>query len=240
MAGVTHVLHLATCKETPEAIMDVAIKGLFWLLEACRSSPTFRQLVLIGGDASVGPLRPCPPHPRDRDPEAQRLSGLLRAVEGPRRGHAGAVLRPIRPERLLPPRSLDHGEGRFQVPALFRRGRFRRPPLARPRRSREGRRIREGAGHSRDAGPGGPAGEAQLRPCRRPGGRDPRVPSTIRRPVSRRSTSAWTSPSTTASWAPTWPSHGACPPCPSGLPITRPGSTTRRPGFSWAGGRATT
>jgi UDP-glucose 4-epimerase len=54
MAGVTHVLHLATCKETPEAIMDVAVKGLFWLLEACRSSPTFRQVVLIGGDASVG------------------------------------------------------------------------------------------------------------------------------------------------------------------------------------------
>ena len=54
MAGVTHVLHLATCKETPEAIMDVAIKGLFWLLEACRSSPTFRQFILIGGDAGVG------------------------------------------------------------------------------------------------------------------------------------------------------------------------------------------
>ena len=54
MAGVTHVLHLATCKEAQEAIMDVAIKGLFWLLEACRSSPTFRQLVLLGGDASVG------------------------------------------------------------------------------------------------------------------------------------------------------------------------------------------
>src|SRR6185295_7982637 len=39
-AGATHVLHLATCKETPDAIMDVAVKGLFWLLEACRSSPT--------------------------------------------------------------------------------------------------------------------------------------------------------------------------------------------------------
>ena len=61
MAGVTHVLHLATCKETPEAIMDVAIKGLFWLLEACRSSPTLRQLVLIGGDASVGHF--VHPHP---------------------------------------------------------------------------------------------------------------------------------------------------------------------------------
>ncbi|MDA1066193.1 MAG: NAD(P)-dependent oxidoreductase [Verrucomicrobia bacterium] len=52
--GVTHVLHLATCKETPQDIMDVTIKGLFWLLEECRKSPTFRQFILIGGDASVG------------------------------------------------------------------------------------------------------------------------------------------------------------------------------------------
>jgi nucleoside-diphosphate-sugar epimerase len=54
MEGATHVLHLATCKETPDEIMDVAIKGMFWLLEACRVSPTFRQFILIGGDAAVG------------------------------------------------------------------------------------------------------------------------------------------------------------------------------------------
>ncbi len=54
MDGVTHVLHLATCKETPADIMDVAIKGLFWLLEACRASPTFQQFILIGGDAGMG------------------------------------------------------------------------------------------------------------------------------------------------------------------------------------------
>ena len=54
MEGVTHVLHLATVKETPEAIMDVAVKGLFWLLEACRSRPTFQQFILIGGDAGMG------------------------------------------------------------------------------------------------------------------------------------------------------------------------------------------
>ena len=52
--GVTHVLHLATSKETPDDVMDVAVKGLFWLLEACRSSASFRQFVLVGGDASVG------------------------------------------------------------------------------------------------------------------------------------------------------------------------------------------
>ena len=52
--GVTHVLHLATVKETPEQIMDVAVKGLFWLLETCRTSPTFQQFIMVGGDAGVG------------------------------------------------------------------------------------------------------------------------------------------------------------------------------------------
>jgi len=54
MDGVTHVVHLATVKETPDQIMDVAVKGLFWLLETCRLSPTFQQFILIGGDAGVG------------------------------------------------------------------------------------------------------------------------------------------------------------------------------------------
>jgi nucleoside-diphosphate-sugar epimerase len=54
LEGVTHILHLATSKETPATIMDVAVKGLFWLLETCRLSPTFEQFILIGGDAAVG------------------------------------------------------------------------------------------------------------------------------------------------------------------------------------------
>ncbi len=54
MAGVTHVLHLATSKETPESIMDVAVKGMFWLLEACRTRPGFQQFILVGGDAGMG------------------------------------------------------------------------------------------------------------------------------------------------------------------------------------------
>lgn len=54
MQDVTHVLHLATCKETPHDIMDVAVKGLFWMLEACRQSPSFKQFILIGGDAGMG------------------------------------------------------------------------------------------------------------------------------------------------------------------------------------------
>ena len=54
MEGATHVLHLATCKETPDAIMDVAVKGMFWLLEEARLSSTLKQFVLIGGDAGMG------------------------------------------------------------------------------------------------------------------------------------------------------------------------------------------
>jgi nucleoside-diphosphate-sugar epimerase len=61
LAGVSHVLHLATCKETPDQIMDVAIKGMFWLLETCRTSPTFQQFILIGGDAGMGHFHY--PHP---------------------------------------------------------------------------------------------------------------------------------------------------------------------------------
>lgn len=59
--GISHVIHLATCKETPEQIMDVAIKGMFWLLEACRVSPSFKQFVMLGGDAGVGHFHY--PHP---------------------------------------------------------------------------------------------------------------------------------------------------------------------------------
>ncbi|MBX9457552.1 MAG: NAD(P)-dependent oxidoreductase [Rhizobium sp.] len=52
--GITHVVHLATCKEVPETVMDVTVKGLFWLLEEFRASPTAERFVLIGGDAGVG------------------------------------------------------------------------------------------------------------------------------------------------------------------------------------------
>jgi UDP-glucose 4-epimerase len=62
MGDVTHVLHLATTKETPETVMDVAVKGLFLLQESCRTSPTFEQLILVGGDAAVGHFF----YPRDR------------------------------------------------------------------------------------------------------------------------------------------------------------------------------
>ena len=54
MQGITHVVHMATSKETPDTIMDVAIKGMFWLLESCRASPTFQQFIMIGGDAGMG------------------------------------------------------------------------------------------------------------------------------------------------------------------------------------------
>jgi UDP-glucose 4-epimerase len=54
MRDVTHVIHLATCKETPIDVMDVTVKGLFWLLEAFRKSPTAKQFILIGGDAAIG------------------------------------------------------------------------------------------------------------------------------------------------------------------------------------------
>ncbi len=54
LKDITHVVHLATTKEDPDTIMDVGVKGLFWLLESCRKSSDFKRFVLIGGDASLG------------------------------------------------------------------------------------------------------------------------------------------------------------------------------------------
>lgn len=54
MDGVTHVVHLATCKEIPKDVMDVTVKGLFWILEECRKSSSFKQFILLGGDAGIG------------------------------------------------------------------------------------------------------------------------------------------------------------------------------------------
>ena len=54
MEGVSHVVHLATCKETPEDVMDVTVGGMFWLLEAFRQSKTAKRFILVGGDAAIG------------------------------------------------------------------------------------------------------------------------------------------------------------------------------------------
>jgi UDP-glucose 4-epimerase len=54
MRDVTHVVHMAAVKESPDLAMDVAVKGMFWLLEEMRQSKTARQFILIGGDCSVG------------------------------------------------------------------------------------------------------------------------------------------------------------------------------------------
>lgn len=54
MKGVTHVVHMSAVKEDPDLAMDISVKGLFWLLEEFRQSPTAEQFILIGGDCSVG------------------------------------------------------------------------------------------------------------------------------------------------------------------------------------------
>ncbi len=54
MEGVTHVLHMAAVKESPDLAMDVGVKGMFHLLEAFRAEAGARQFILIGGDCSVG------------------------------------------------------------------------------------------------------------------------------------------------------------------------------------------
>ncbi len=52
--GVTHVVHLAAVKESPDLAIDVALKGLYLLLEAFRRSKTAKQFLLLSGDCVVG------------------------------------------------------------------------------------------------------------------------------------------------------------------------------------------
>ncbi len=69
MDGVTHVLHLAAVKESPGLVIDVAVKGMFLLLEEFRESPTARQFVLMSGDCVVGHIfQPYDAPITERDP----------------------------------------------------------------------------------------------------------------------------------------------------------------------------
>ena len=221
--------------------MDVAVKGLFWLLEACRESPAFRQFILVGGDAGIGPFLLPPPGPGDRDPAAQRLPGLLRAVQGAGGGDDRAVRHPVRPERLLPAGAVGDGQ-RTTSGTSCRSGRTSSAARGGATWSgaRAGRRLRGQRRCPGHAGRGGPAAQAELRARRRPGQRHPGRHRPSGGAAADLQHLPWTSRSTTATWVPTWRGRGACPPSASGPAITPPGSTTPRPSSCSAGGRVMT
>ena len=95
MSGITHVIHCATCKEVPETVMDVTVKGLFWLLGGMP-----RQYLISANHSdrrgrSARPFLLSPRASRYRTTEAQRLSRMLCPLQGFGRGDARAVLRSI-------------------------------------------------------------------------------------------------------------------------------------------------
>jgi nucleoside-diphosphate-sugar epimerase len=51
--GADAVVHLATTKEDPDTFFDVAMRGTWNILEACRDSKV-QQVILFGGDAAQG------------------------------------------------------------------------------------------------------------------------------------------------------------------------------------------
>ena len=239
MDGVSHVVHLATCKEIPELVMDVTVKGLFWLTEAFRASPTAKQFILIGGDASVGhffydhggPVTEATPH--RAYPGCYALSKVLE-------------------ETLLQQTHIQYGlnVSCLRAPWIMEKDDFRYSlsfgddvfggpdwktlvaPEVAERCRKEGtipllaRRARAPA-------------QAQLRPCRRPRRRDPRRARQSGDARASFTTSRWTSPST-------------MPPSPlisrrrrawgrstSPAPIIPIGSTIRAPSSTSTGARAT-
>ncbi len=86
LQGVTHVLHLAAVKETPGQVIDVALKGLYLLLDGFSRSDDARQFVLLSGDCVVGHIFQDYPEPiteqspRRAYPGAYALTKVLEEV----------------------------------------------------------------------------------------------------------------------------------------------------------------
>jgi nucleoside-diphosphate-sugar epimerase len=86
LQGVTHVLHLAAVKETPDQAIDVALKGLYLLLDGFSRSDDARQFVLLSGDCVVGHIFQDFPEPiteqspRRAYPGAYALTKVLEEV----------------------------------------------------------------------------------------------------------------------------------------------------------------
>ena len=235
--GATHVLHLATCKETPDDVIDVTVKGLFWLLEECRQAAAFERFVLIGGDAGMGHF--VYPHPIPVT-ETQKHSA-----------YAGCyALSKVLEEAMLEQYYIQYDlDGCcLRAPWIMEKDDFRYS-LSFGDDVFGGPRWRdlvaaEKAEAYRESGAVPVMLDPQGRPVLRNFVHVWRRPSsprwTIRPHGSSSSTSAWTSRSTTARWLATCAKRGGCRAsrCPPGS--TAPGWTTARRSSCWAGGRATT
>ena len=191
--------------------MDVAVKGMFWLLGGCRTSPTFQQFILIGGDAGMGHF--FYPHPipvtetqkHSAYPGCYALSKVLEEVMLEQYyiqyDLNGCCLRaPWIMEKDDFRYQLSFGEDVFGGPRWRDLvGRARRPTnTSRPARcpvmlDPDGVPVKRNFVHVEDLVGG-----------------DPGRASTSQGHASRPSTSAWTSRSTTASSAPTWRRRAAC------------------------------
>ena len=115
MSDVTHVIHMAAVKESPDLAMDVSVKGMFLLLEAFRASSAAHQFILIGGDCSVGHIFHRYEGPVTEELASPCVSGMLCFDESHRRGNAGTISNPVWNQRLLPACPVDHGKRRFSI-----------------------------------------------------------------------------------------------------------------------------
>ena len=99
--------------------MDVAVKGLFWLLEACRTSPTFKQFIMVGGDAGMGHFVYPHPIPVTEAKALRRIKAATRFPKFSKRSYSNSITHPIRSQRLLPARAVDHGKDDFKYQLSF-------------------------------------------------------------------------------------------------------------------------
>ena len=111
LEGVSHVLHLAAVKESPDLAIEVALKGLYLLLDRFRRSATGRQFMLLSGDCVVGHIFQGYAAPITEASPRRAYPGILCANQGDGRGDAGTVRHPVRPPAHDIARAMDHGKG---------------------------------------------------------------------------------------------------------------------------------
>ena len=236
LQGVTHVIHMAHVKETPEQVMDVAVKGLFWLLEECRASETFQQFILIGGDNAVGHCIV---------PHAAPVTETMGHSPYPGCYALAKVLEEVMLEQYYV--QYDLNGCCLRAPWIMEKDDFKQT-LSFGEDVFGGPRWRDLVGAEladqyAQAGTVPILCDAEGRPssatsCMSKISSAPSfMPSTTRRPGSRPSTSAWTSRWITARWPSICTGRAACPRSRCGPNAIRTGWTTRRPSSCSAGVR---
>ncbi len=101
------IIHLATCKEDRDGLLNVSLQGTFNLLDAAMRTKTARRVILAQRRRGKWDLFQPAAHSNTGRAAAGRLPGLLSSVQGAGRGDVPAVFSPGRRAECLSAHVVD-------------------------------------------------------------------------------------------------------------------------------------